>query len=295
MMTARNLGAGTLPTPPWKNQANRIRIDYTRMRELAERSEANRETFSDSLGAVLQAYGIPGGGMLVVTSVPVERLVPSAKVRDTTRMLGVRLRSSVGDSAKGVIVAGLDTVRTWPTAAPPLPGSQVSSWALVPSPTGVWSIDIVVSSMGGRAGTGRMLREVPVIALDAPTLTVSDPILGRKGSGLTWKNARGILVELNPTGAWRKSDVAVLNYTLVGAVLGHVLDTRIEIWDIQGKPKQPRLAISFSEPATGVMQDVRRELVLRELEAGAYRIVVSIRDAIENVASSRERRLTVTN
>ena len=287
---------GTLPTPAWqKNGANRIRVDYTRMRELAERSEANRETYSDSLSAVLQAYGVPGGGVLVVTSVPVERLVPDAKVRDTTRTLGVRLRSLVGDSAKGVIVGVLDTVRTWPTSAPPLPGSHVSSWTLLPSPTGVWSVDVVVSSVDHRAGTGRMLRDVPVISLGAPTLTLSDLILGRAGSGLSWKNARGILVELNPTGAWRKSDVAVLNYTIAGAVPGHVLDTRIEIWDTKGQPKKPRLTIGFSETATGVTQEVRRELVLRELEAGAYRILVSIRDATANVASSRERRLIVTN
>ena len=295
LMTARSLGATTLPTPPWKNQANRIRIDYTRMRELAERSETNRETFSDSLGAALQAYGVPGGGVLVVTSVPVEKLVPDAKVRDITRTLGIRLRSLIGDSAKGVIVGMLDTVRTSHIAASPLPGSQVSSWILVPSPVGVWSVDVVVSSLGGRAGTGRMLGEVPVIALGATTLTLGDPILGRTGSGLVWKNARGVLVELNPTGAWRKSDVAVLHYTIAGAVPGHVLDTRIEIWDTKGQPKKPRLAIGFSEPATGITQEVRRDLLLRELEAGAYRLVISIRDATEHVASSRERRLIVTN
>lgn len=286
---------GYVPTPVWANRANRIRVDYTRMRELAERSEANRETFSDSLGAVLQAYGIPGGGVLVVTSVPVERLVPDAKVRDTTRTLTVRMRSLIGDSVKGVIVAVLDTVRTWPISTSPLPGSHVSSWTFVPSPTGVWSVDVVVSSIGRRSGTGRMLRDVPVIALGATTLTLSDPILGRAGSGLTWKNGRGVLVELNPTGAWRKSDVAVLNYTIAGAVPGHVLDTRIEIWDTKGQPKKPRIAIGFSETATGITQEVRRELLLRELEAGAYRMVVSIRDATENVASSRERRLIVTN
>lgn len=198
---------GYVPTPAWANRSNRIRVDYTRMRELAERSEANRETFSDSLGAVLQAYGVPGGGVLVVTSVPVERLVPDAKVRDTTRALSVRMRSLVGDSAKGVIVGVLDTVRSWHTATSPLPGSQVSSWTFVPSPTGVWSVDVVVSSVGRRSGTGRMLRDVPVIALGGTTLTLSDLILGRAGSGLSWKNGEGLLVELNPTGAWRKSDV----------------------------------------------------------------------------------------
>jgi len=286
---------GYVPTPIWANRANRIRVDYTRMRELAERSEANRETFSDSLGAVLQAYGVPGGGVLVVTSVPVERLVPDAKVRDTTRTLGVRMRSLVGDSAKGVIVGVLDTLRTWHISTSPLPGSQVSSWTFVPSPTGVWSVDVVVSSIGRRSGTGRMLRDVPVIALGGTTLTLSDPILGRAGSGLSWKSSGGLLVELNPTGAWRKSDVAILNYTITGTVAGHVLDTRIEIWDTKGQAKKPRIAIGFSETATGITQEVRRELLLRELDAGAYRMVVTVHDAIENVTSLRERRLIVTN
>src|ERR1019366_8875299 len=60
------------------------REDFLRERETAESSDNNAETFRTTLGAVVQAYGIPNGGTLVVVAIPADRLVPDALARQAT-------------------------------------------------------------------------------------------------------------------------------------------------------------------------------------------------------------------
>ena len=52
--------------------------DFTRMRTEAEHTDGNPETFTNDLHAIVQAYGIPDIGLLVVFAVPARDLVPDA-------------------------------------------------------------------------------------------------------------------------------------------------------------------------------------------------------------------------
>ncbi|MGH7594109.1 MAG: hypothetical protein ACRELE_09715, partial [Gemmatimonadales bacterium] len=88
---------------------NMILRDFTRMRTEAEHTDGNPETFTNDLHAIVQAYGIPDAGVLVVFAVPARNLVPDAKRRSSTTAFAARLRIVAGDSARGEFAAVLVT------------------------------------------------------------------------------------------------------------------------------------------------------------------------------------------
>ncbi|MBK9548165.1 MAG: hypothetical protein IPO52_03405 [Gemmatimonadetes bacterium] len=53
--------------------AERIRQEFTAAREVAERTEGNPELYRKGMAGIFQAYGIAGGGVLVVMALPAMR------------------------------------------------------------------------------------------------------------------------------------------------------------------------------------------------------------------------------
>ena len=75
---------------------------YSEMRLLAERADQNPEVFRDSLGATVQAYGVLGGGVLVVIAIPLDRLQhPDTTGQAAPSRLAAHIRVIVGDSVFG--------------------------------------------------------------------------------------------------------------------------------------------------------------------------------------------------
>lgn len=266
--------------------------DFSRMRAQAETTDGFRETYRDELKAIAQAYGIAGGGVLVVIAVPVSKLKAEGKDRDGLYRYSARLRVVVGDTARGVIVGTLDTLRSWSLKQQPKSDAYLSSWTVVPVPTGTWQVNVVVADSARRSGTGERFGEVPVVALDGRSFRISDPVLGRIGGGLVWQHD-GQDVPLNPMGGWHKDDPASLVYQLDGMQPGRLYETRIELWGNSGPVTTPSTVVTFRETATMVAQSFRRDLSLRELTPGDYRIVIRVRDAESGAETVRERRLAV--
>jgi hypothetical protein len=264
--------------------------DFTRMRTEAEHTDGNPETFTNDLHAIVQAYGIPDEGLLVVFAIPARDLVPDAKQRTVTTTFGARLRIVAGDSARGEFAAALDTTRNWTFAAPPEDKTYLTGYVVVPAGTGTWSVAVILSDLARRGGSGERIRDVPVVAFDGSTLRLGDPILGSNESGLAW-NHDGNHVPLNPRNAWRPDELAVLSYQVDGLIRGRTYETRIEIW--QGASLKHSLVaatVAASEAMTA-----QKELSLRELAMGDYRIVLRIRDTVTGAEVSRERKLAVRN
>ena len=286
---AGQVKAGGLPPAI---SGNRIRIDWAETRTRAEASDGNPETFTRSLDAVVEAYGVPQGGTLVVIAVPMRGLVPDDGARVAARKFAARVRVVVGDTAKGQVLSSLDTLRVWHSTSEVGKDAFLNAYFVVPAPIGTWSVSVVVGDTTHAAGTGRRFRGVPIAAFDGKSFALSDPILGREGSGLSWQHGT-VSIPLNPTNAWRPSESVILSYEMDGMIPGHEYQTRFELWKTVGKPKSPSLVITGRAVANAARSSVRRELALKELSAGDYRLVVRVRDMASGHEVARERLIAV--
>jgi hypothetical protein len=266
--------------------------DFTRRRTEAEHTDGNPEAFSNDLKATVQAYGIPDLGTLVVFAVPVKGLIPNEKARAAATAYSTRLRVVAGDSARGEFAGVLDTVRNWKLATPPSDSTQLTGFLLLPTPPGTWSVAVVLSDLARVAGTGQRIGNVPVVAFDGKTLRLGDPILGSPTSGLVWAHD-GDQIPLNPRNAWRPDELATLSYQVDGLVVGHMYETRIEVWESSGNPKTFKTSFGFTAAATSTRMSLQRDLSLREFTRGDYRIVLRVRDTVTGNEVTQDRKLAV--
>lgn len=273
-----------------RNLAERIRQEFTADREVAERTEGNPELYRKGMTGIFQAYGIAGGGVLVTMALPVEGLRSGKGIADGAAF--ATWRAVVGDAATGRIVATLDTVRRWGVDPSVKNGSYLSAYAVLPTPPGDYVVTMVAGDSAKRVGTGGRLVNVPVIPRDGATLRLSDPILGRLGSGVTWQHA-GDAVSLNPTNAWSRDDEAPLYYEIDGLVVGRSYAIEVEIWEGGAKAKAPEARVAFSLVATAVTHRGEQLVSFKQLKPGDYRLVLRVRDAVSGASAERSRSVAV--
>jgi hypothetical protein len=274
-----------------RNLAEQVRIRYTAARQSAEKTEGNPERFRRELPAILQAYGIAGGQLLVVAAIPVSALELRAEAEGGVSA-ALRFRAVIGDPVGGRIVATLDTVRRWQLRSAPSAGSYLTFVTSVAVPTGSWRVSLIAGDTLNAQGAGLRAEGVPVIPLDGSALRLSDLILGRSGSGVTWPVA-GRPVALNPTNAWAREDEAPLFYELDGLVVGRNYALDVELWEADGKPKTPRTRIALTITATMVHQRGEQVISFRELKKGDYRLLVRVKDPVSGAMVERSRLVAV--
>ncbi len=272
-----------------RNRAEAIRQQFSAAREVAERTEGNPELYRKGMAGIFQAYGIAGGGVLVVMALPADAL------RSGTGS-GVELlaewRAVIGDATTGRIVAALDTVRRWRVDPSTVKGRYLTAYAVVPTPPGEYTVTMVAGDAAHQVGAGGRIAPVSVIPRDGRVLRLSDPVLGRAGSGVTWQHA-GDAVSLNPTNAWTRDDEAPLYYELDGLVVGRSYAIEVEIWEGGAKAKSPETRVAFSLVATGVSHRGEQLVSFKQLKTGDYRLVLRVRDAVGGASVERSRSVAV--
>jgi hypothetical protein len=274
-----------------RNRAEQIRLRYTSARVSAEATEGNPERFKREFPALFQAYGIAGGQVLLVAAIPVSAIAFDATSAGPVSA-ALRFRAVIGDPVGGRIVATLDTLRRWQLRNAPPAGSYLTFVTLVPVPTGSWRVSLVAGDTLNEQGAGFRAEGVPVIPLDGTALRLSDLILGRSGSGVTWPLA-GRPVALNPTNAWSREDEAPLFYELDGLVVGRNYALEVELWETDGKPKAPRTRIALTITAAMVHQRGEQVISFRELRKGDYRLLVRVKDPVSGAVVERSRLVAV--
>jgi hypothetical protein len=262
------------------NQSIRTRNRYDTWRRTAEATEDNAERFANELEAYAQAYGIPGGGVLVAYA-----------IRASTLAGGVaQVQVIVGDPSRGTIVSVLDTVRRYRESSNP--DAFVAGWVEVPSPVGDWQVNLVLADSARTRGFGSRFDGVPVVSQVGAALRLGDPILGRPASGLRWSR-HGQAVPLNPTGAWRRNEEATLSVEVFGLVAGRPYDVAIELLEGEGENAAERIGLVERINATGATQPVQRSLSFANLHPGDYRLVVRVTDTTTGESVRREREVAV--
>ena len=272
----------------WDKLEMRGRRDVT----AALTSDSDPLRFQKDLGILVQAYGIPGRGVLAVIAIPLDRLAPKQADRDTLNSYAAHVRVMVGDSATGQVVGSLDTVRTWSVSRKPGTGVWLSAWFEVTAPPGNWDVAVLANDTTSTLGGGRRIDDVPVANFDGQTLRMSDLILGRESSGLRWRQS-GQPVPLNPTGAWRRNEDATLSYEVDGMVAGREYETRLEVWQAKAPERGVKTVLMFRDVASGGTQLIRRDLSLSEIGAGEFRLLVKIRDTTSRAEATQSRTLVI--
>jgi len=110
---------------------------------------------------------------------------------------------------------------------------------------------------------------------------LSSLVTGRPDANLTW-TYQGQTVVLNPLNTYYPNGTANLFYVLDGLVPGNAYRTTITLqrWD----DDEDIISLSFEETAAAPREYRRRDLVLTDLDAGRYRVRLTLLD----VASHRK-------
>ncbi len=263
---------------------------YTAARIDAETSDGNPERFTKALDGIIQAYGIPGGGVLVVAALPIDQL-PASETASGARRATTAWRVVVGDPS-GRIVVARDTIRSWNIPAGTPKGGLVTAYWTVLVPPGDYSVAVVIGDTLHARGASSRIEGVPVISTNGKAFRLSDPILGKTGSGLSFMH-EGRAIALNPVNVWGRDDEAPLQFELDGLVVSREYGVEVEIWQRDGKPKSPRTTIRWTTTATAIHQREMKVLSFRELGKDDYRLVVRVRDKVSGGVVERSRFVSV--
>ncbi|HEY4100980.1 MAG TPA: hypothetical protein VGM20_08905 [Gemmatimonadales bacterium] len=142
-------------------------------------------------------------------------------------------------------------------------------------------------------GRGAVAALTDAVLPDSSRFSISDVVMGRAGGAghVVW-NSGTTAVDLNPLGTFPSGDDAAVYYQLAELEAGKSYRTTITFFgasDAAGK--KPRLQLTFNDVARQSRIEVARTMGLKNLDPGAYRMVVAVGDGVKSVTG--KTRLTV--
>lgn len=243
--------------------------------------------FEQELAPEAQFYAVGEPGLvLVVFALPAGKLVGQSLAHGAVGYpITLRL---IATDAHGQ-VARVDTTRRFRSSMPLGKGQYLFGLEELRLAPGTWNVRLLVSQPGLDAGgaIGRIGVTVPAVNAFA----LSDLVLGREGSSLTWESPAGV-VPLNPLDAFPPKGSAELYYELHGATPGTTYQTDIEVKGIYGDAKGT-VHLAFNETAKAALVRTWRSIGLDQLEPGQYRITVTVTDPGTRRTAVQSRLLNV--
>jgi|CXWL01.1.fsa_nt_gi GWxTD domain-containing protein len=243
-------------------------------------TDAFARTFDAPLDPIAQVYGLDraaGGSprLVVAFALPGEKLSYSTPPEAGGRAVyPVRVRLLSIDQVTGARFE-LDSLRQFATATPLKEGQYLTGVAEMKVPAGRYTTTLVLTQDGGKGALARLA------AVEAPAnqgLRISDVVLGREGSGVTW-NSGTTRVAMNPLNAYSKGMTAELYYQLSGLKSGQSYVTKLEFVPAADKEGKAKLSLSFPATADADRAEVVRSIGLENLEPGSYRLRVTVTGA----------------
>jgi len=244
--------------------------------------------FPDAFEPTVQAFGLPGvegegegegeGTILVVFAVPLERLIADSLLSGAPTV-SLRFRLSAIDSASKAVV-WIDSTRTFLVEGPVGPDTKLTGFMEMPAPDGSFGIRVAIQSPDSLVGSAVVLPTPVSVWSRSDTLRVSSLVTGRHDANLTWIYG-GQNVVLNPLNTYYPNGTATLFYVVDGRVPGASYRTTITLqpWD----EDEDIISLGFEETAATPRENHRRDIVLTGLDAGRYRVRLTLLD----VASGR--------
>ncbi|HWO89241.1 MAG TPA: tetratricopeptide repeat protein [Gemmatimonadales bacterium] len=243
--------------------------------------------FDRDLRPIVSTFTVADGSgrpeLHLVFAIPGARLQPRRVEDGVAYFLSLRL--VVFDDAGGA-VASVDTVRVFRARERLGDGSFLSEQVTVNVPPGSYRYHFVVEEVQRNAGAIAAAQPVEIPRLDAG-FAVSDVVLGREGSGLSWRSPDGI-VPLNPLQRFPEAVTATLYYQIHGLPALARVATRVRV-RTQGSRSIFRRLFGGGRGAevayetvteTGGRTLVRQTLGLAGLGRGRYQIEVTLTDPV---------------
>jgi hypothetical protein len=224
-----------------------------------------------------------------VYALPDLRDVPYRTLPDSSVVYALRLRVQAADSF-GHLALNTDSVRLIHAHRPLAPGQTLTGLAVLTVPPGDYRAKVMVADSADSIGGGWALSDLPAPDLGGGALTLSDPILGREGSGLAWARADG-LIPLNPLNTFPRGAPTTLSYELGGLTVGQPYATRLTVRKFGTDSTHALISLAFTDVATAPRQLLTRGLALGALPKGRYLLTVSVGQAGGTV--ERTRRVVV--
>ncbi|MGB7211342.1 MAG: GWxTD domain-containing protein [Gemmatimonadales bacterium] len=246
------------------------------------------------LEAILQVFGASSpepnqARLLVEYALPDLDGVPTRTLPDSSVVYALRLRVQAADSS-GRLILNSDSVRFIHAHRPLAKGQTLIGFALLDVPPAEYRVKAMISDTTGSTGAAWAISGIPAPALDGRTLTLSDPILGREGSGLSWNRLDGT-IPLNPLNAYPKRSTAVLSYEVGGLTPGGSYTTRIAVRRFEADSAHNVISISFPSVASDPRELISKGLGLGNLDRGRYLLILTVSDGTQTV--ERTRRIVV--
>jgi tetratricopeptide (TPR) repeat protein len=250
--------------------------------------------FDRDLAPVVQAFGVREGlggeGQILVVFAAKGASLPSRRVGpDSVVAYPIRLRITALSVGTGMVYR-VDTTRMFGTGRV-LQGEEfLTGQAKLPVPSGHYSVRVVVADERLEAGTAIGQDSLTVPDLDAGGLTMSEPVLGRAGSGQRWISPSDT-VQLNPLNAYPAGSTVEVYYQIGGMKPGRSYASTIEV---QRRGKRDRVSAEFKEESLGPKIARFRTIGLGRLPAGEYVLTVTIKEVNGSSSVTRRQSLNVT-
>lgn len=272
-------------------------IRRDRQQDLAVSVQTDSYTllFDHLAPAIVQTFAVgrPEQGdsrLLVEFAVAGDSLSPTAPP-DGGRGVAYQLRFRITavDTVQG-IVRRLDTTRTYVTRDTLGAGTTLNGYLELPVPAGHYVVRAAIFQPDRGVSVER-----PAMAFTpaAGALALSDLVLGRRGSGLTWPNGRGDRVPLNPLNVFRPGGELQLYYELGGLNPGGQYRTTVGLRREKDKDEHRGLKLVFTETATARDESFQRSIDLSRLKPGRYELMVTIDEVGSDRTITRERTVVI--
>jgi hypothetical protein len=249
--------------------------------------------FDRDLTPVVQALGVREGlggeGQILVVFAAKGASLPSRKAGADPRIVyPVRLRIIAWGKGTGTVYR-MDTTRMFATGRT-LGGDEfLTGQAKLPVPAGNYQVRIVVCDERMEVGAAVGLDSLTVPDLDAGELAMSEPVLGRAGSGQLWISPSDT-VQLNPLNAYPVGSRVEVYYQVGGMKPGRSYETTIEV---RRRGKGDRVSAEFKEENLGPKIVRFRTIALGKLPAGEYVLTVTIKEVDGSASVTRRQSLNV--
>ncbi len=197
-------------------------------------------------------------------------------------------------------VGGVDTLRVFRSSTPLPEGAYLTEQLAARVPPGHFHFHFAVEEL--QADAGALVRAEPVTVPRTDSgFSASDLVLGRKGSGLVLRRAKGD-IPLNPLSRYPRDGTVELYYELYGLPQGATVATRVSVQPeggrsffqrIFGGGRGANLDYATVTDAAGRTR-VRQQIGLAGLSPGRYVLTVELVDDATHQRVSRHDTFEIT-
>jgi hypothetical protein len=249
--------------------------------------------FDGALDAAVDAYamidaGTGEGRILVALAVPARQVEPLVIQDGFVYPVRIQL---IASPPSGAYRVERDTTRYFRTDRRLGEGEYLQAVELLPVAPASYHLRVVIQTADGVRGTVGGDDSVDVSTVRSG-VALSDIILGRDSSGLSWWSGTDRL-KLNPSGQVSRNEQLYLYYQLGGLPLGRPYQTSLEVSRATSPKDKPLITLSYDEVADSSVMEIQRVLDLTRLDPGVHTIQLTIRDAKGMIVARRHASVRV--